>query len=204
MNPWPPSCLSRACSKKRIHPFKNPTLGLKLSDRNLTATGCLSVSFPVPLRELKPDKSAILSPPVPHCTSLSVKENDYESEGRRFESCRARYRNTTICRTTTKLKERAGAIPGPFDRDLAVTRLLTERVEALYHLVLYVRHDIAAIGIGLGSNPQSLLETLRSSESVTFWLPSFVRIIVSKAPTGVVGRRGQRAATRLRQRSARC
>jgi hypothetical protein len=96
---------------------------------------------------------------------------------------------------------------------LAVTRLLTERVEALYHLVLYVRHDIAAIGIGLGSNPQSLLETLRSSESVTFWLPSFarifwlpsfVRIIVSKAPTGVVGRRGQRAATRLRQRSTRC
>ena len=171
------------------------------------------MSFPVPLGELKPDKSAILSPPVPHCTSLSVKENDYESEGRRFESCRARYRNTTICRTTTKLKERAGAIPGPFDRDLAVTRLLTERVEALYHLVLYVRHDIAAIGIGLGSNPQSLLETLRSSESVTFWLPSFarifwlpsfVRIIVSKAPTGVVGRRGQRAATRLRQRSTRC
>ena len=27
---------------------------------------------------------------VPHCPSLSVKENDYESEGRRFESCRAR------------------------------------------------------------------------------------------------------------------
>jgi hypothetical protein len=27
-----------------------------------------------------------LSLPVPHCISLSVKENDYESEGRRFES----------------------------------------------------------------------------------------------------------------------
>jgi hypothetical protein len=41
-------------------------LGTRLSpkfDRNLTATGCLS---------------------------LSLKENDYESEGRRFESCRAR------------------------------------------------------------------------------------------------------------------
>ena len=27
------------------------------------------------------------------CPSLSVKENDYESEGRRFESCRAHHRN---------------------------------------------------------------------------------------------------------------
>ena len=59
-------------------------------DRNLTATGCLSLSLPVPLKEPVSDKSAVLSPPVPHCTSLSVKENDYESEGRRFESCRAR------------------------------------------------------------------------------------------------------------------
>jgi hypothetical protein len=125
----------------------------RLFDRNLTATGCLSLSLPVPLRELELDKSAVLSFPVPHCTSLSVKENDYESEGRRFESCRARHTINTICRTITKLKERAGAIPGPFDRDLTVARLVTEQVEALYHLVLYVRHDIAAIGIGRGSNP---------------------------------------------------
>src|SRR5919107_2992822 len=47
-------------------------------DRNLTATGCPSLSLCVPLRNLDPDKSAVLSPPVPHCTSLSVKENDYE------------------------------------------------------------------------------------------------------------------------------
>ena len=67
-------------------------------DRNLTATGCLSLSLCVPLNELKPDNSGVLSPPVPHCTSLSVKENDYESEGRRFESCRARHINTAICR----------------------------------------------------------------------------------------------------------
>jgi hypothetical protein len=59
-------------------------------DRNLTATGCLFLSLPVPLIELEPDKSAVLSLPVPHCPSLSVEENDYESEGRRFESCRAR------------------------------------------------------------------------------------------------------------------
>ena len=47
-------------------------------DRNLTATRCLSLSLCVPLNELKPDNSGVLSPPVPHCTSLSVKENDYE------------------------------------------------------------------------------------------------------------------------------
>ena len=41
-----------------------------------------------------------------------------------------------ICSTITKLKERAGVMPGPFDRDLTVARLITERVEALYHLVL--------------------------------------------------------------------
>ena len=49
-------------------------------DRNLTAIGCLSLSLTVPLRELRLDKSAVLSLPVPHCLSLSVKENDYESE----------------------------------------------------------------------------------------------------------------------------
>ena len=61
-------------------------------DRNLTATGCLSLSLCVPLRELEPEKSAVLSPPVPPCPPVSLKENDYESEGRRFESCRARHK----------------------------------------------------------------------------------------------------------------
>ena len=36
-------------------------------DRNLTATGCLSLSLPVPLRELKPDKSAVVSLRVCPC-----------------------------------------------------------------------------------------------------------------------------------------
>src|SRR5215204_816479 len=58
-------------------------------DRNLTAIGCPSLSLPVPLRELEPDKNADLSPCVPPCPPVSLKENDYESEGRRFESCRA-------------------------------------------------------------------------------------------------------------------
>src|SRR5215204_1292471 len=47
-------------------------------DRNLTAIGCLSLSLPVPLRELEPDKSAVLSPCVPPCPPVSLKENDYE------------------------------------------------------------------------------------------------------------------------------
>jgi hypothetical protein len=73
-----------------------PLCGTPRFDRNLTTTGCLPLSFPVPLRELEPEKSAVLSLPVPHCTSLSVEENDYESEGRRFESCRARHTNIVI------------------------------------------------------------------------------------------------------------
>ena len=67
-----------------------PVCGAPRFDRNLTATGCLSLSLPVSLRELEPDKSAVLSLPVPPCLPVSLKENDYESEGRRFESCRAR------------------------------------------------------------------------------------------------------------------
>ena len=38
------------------------------------------------------DKIAVWSPPVPPCLPVSLKENDYESEGRRFEFCRARPR----------------------------------------------------------------------------------------------------------------
>jgi hypothetical protein len=45
-------------------------------DRNLTATGCLSLSLCVPLRELELDKSAVLSPPVSPCPPVSLKEND--------------------------------------------------------------------------------------------------------------------------------
>ena len=59
-------------------------------DRNLTATGCPSLSLCVSVRNLDPDKSAVLSSCVPLCLPVSLKENDYESEGRRFESCRAR------------------------------------------------------------------------------------------------------------------
>src|SRR5918995_2700297 len=70
-----------------------PVCGAPRFDRNLTAIGCLYLSLCVPLRELEPDKSAVLSPCVPPCLPLSLKENDYESEGRRFESCRARHRN---------------------------------------------------------------------------------------------------------------
>src|SRR5215216_7039285 len=55
-----------------------PVCGAPRFDRNLTAIGCLSLSLPVPLRELEPDESADLSLPVPHCPPLSVKENDYE------------------------------------------------------------------------------------------------------------------------------
>src|SRR5829696_4522499 len=55
-----------------------PVCGAPRFDRNLSATGCLSLSLPVPLGELTPDKSALLSPHVPPCPSLSVKENDYE------------------------------------------------------------------------------------------------------------------------------
>lgn len=59
-------------------------------------------------------------------------------------------------------------IPGPFDRDLTVARLVKERGEALDHLVLHVRQDVTVVGIGRGSDPQVVLEPPRSSESVVF------------------------------------
>ena len=55
-----------------------------------------------------PDKSAVLSLPVPHCISLSVKENDYESEGRRFESCWRVTEKELVCRLNVRLRKRAG------------------------------------------------------------------------------------------------
>src|SRR5829696_10288104 len=60
-----------------------------LSYHNGTTTPCLSLSVPVSLEVLNSDKSAVLSPCVPPCLPVSVEENDYESEGRRFEYCRA-------------------------------------------------------------------------------------------------------------------
>src|SRR5215208_2113044 len=45
---------------------------------------------PVPLEVLDSDKSAVLSLRVPPCRPLSLSGSGYESEGRRFESCRAR------------------------------------------------------------------------------------------------------------------
>ena len=47
-------------------------------DRNLTATGCPSLSLCVSVRNLDPDKSAVLSSCVPLCLPVSLKENDYE------------------------------------------------------------------------------------------------------------------------------
>src|SRR5919112_6033964 len=61
-----------------------------LSYHNGTTTPCLSLSTPVPLEVLDYDKSAVLSPHVPPCRPLFLSGSGYESEGRRFESCRAR------------------------------------------------------------------------------------------------------------------
>ena len=61
--------------KASVFPF---LLACSPFDRNLTATECLSLSLPVPLRELKLDESAVLSPCVPPCRPVSLKENDYE------------------------------------------------------------------------------------------------------------------------------
>src|SRR5215212_11100618 len=48
------------------------------SYHNGTTTPCPSLSLPVPLREQNADKSAVLSPPVPPCPPVALKENDYE------------------------------------------------------------------------------------------------------------------------------
>jgi hypothetical protein len=56
------------------------------------------VSLPVPLEVLNPYKSAVLSPRVPPCRPLSLSGSGYESEGRRFESCRARCNRWPVSR----------------------------------------------------------------------------------------------------------
>src|SRR5215212_9052227 len=63
-----------------------------LSYHNGTTTPCLSLSVLVPLVVLNSNKSAVLSPRVPPCRPLSLSGSDYESEGRRFEYCRAHQR----------------------------------------------------------------------------------------------------------------
>src|SRR5918998_993261 len=49
-----------------------------LSYHSGTTTPCLSLSVPVPLEELNSYRRAVLSPCVPPCRPLSMKENDYE------------------------------------------------------------------------------------------------------------------------------
>jgi hypothetical protein len=49
-----------------------------LSYHSGTTTPCLSLSVPVPLEELNSYRRAVLSPCVPSCRTLSMKENDYE------------------------------------------------------------------------------------------------------------------------------
>src|SRR5918994_2047519 len=73
-----------------------------LSYHNGTTTPCLSLSAPVPLERSIADKSAVLSPRVPPCRPLSLSGSGYESEGRRFESCRARHRNACKSRISGK------------------------------------------------------------------------------------------------------
>jgi len=48
--------------------------------------------------------------------------SNYESEGRRFESCRARSTNTAICRGNVIKEKGQVKTPGPFYRDLTVVR----------------------------------------------------------------------------------
>jgi hypothetical protein len=62
-----------------------------LSYHNGTITSCLSLSAPVSLERSIADKIAVSSPRVLPCRPLSLSGSGYESEGRRFESCRARY-----------------------------------------------------------------------------------------------------------------
>jgi hypothetical protein len=60
-------------------------------DRNLTATGCPCRSFCLRLRLSNPYGTAGLSLGVSPSLPISLRGKDYESEGHRFESCRAHY-----------------------------------------------------------------------------------------------------------------
>jgi hypothetical protein len=48
--------------------------------------------------------------------------SDYESEGRRFESCRARPSNSSICRSFSLVPNRDHEASWAFDRGLTVAR----------------------------------------------------------------------------------
>src|SRR5215218_4273976 len=70
---WP----NRACWSRSAR--SSSSLGSATpSYHNGTTTPCLSLSLPVPLRELNADKSAVLSPRVPPCRPLSLSGSDYE------------------------------------------------------------------------------------------------------------------------------
>src|SRR5215213_8627429 len=81
---------SLAGSGAQLCPHLRYYKSVTLSYHNGTTTPCLSLSVPVPLEVLDSDKSTVLSPRVPPCRPLSLSGSDYELEGRRFESCRAR------------------------------------------------------------------------------------------------------------------
>src|SRR5215210_3912950 len=81
---------SLAGSGAELCPHLRYYKSVTLSYHNGTTTPCLSLSVPVPLEVLDSDKSSVLSPRVPSCRPLSLSGSNYESEGRRFESCRAR------------------------------------------------------------------------------------------------------------------
>jgi hypothetical protein len=57
---------------------------------NATTTLCLSLPLRVRPRGQNPRYCAVVSPPVSQSLSVSLSGTDYELEGRRFESCRAR------------------------------------------------------------------------------------------------------------------
>jgi hypothetical protein len=59
---------------------------------NATTTLCLSLPLRVRPRGQNPRYCAVVSPSVSQSLSVSLSGTDYESEGRRFESCRAHYK----------------------------------------------------------------------------------------------------------------
>src|SRR5215218_1166526 len=96
-----------------------------LSYHNGTITSCLSMSAPVPLERSIADKSAVLSPRVPPCRPVSLSRSDYESEGRRFESCRARSYKPRKLRGFALNVHPFSWLGSPFDRNL--TAISTRR-----------------------------------------------------------------------------
>jgi hypothetical protein len=76
-----PEDLCHSGSNKGPHPFPTTTL----PQPPISLWPSLSIWL-----QLIPDRSAVLSLPAPRCPPVALEEKDYESEGRRFESCRAR------------------------------------------------------------------------------------------------------------------